>query len=180
LRPTRQAAQDTVEPELPPPLEERQATDAAPLDLASARRLWPRIRQRLLREFPAAKAILTDAVSVSAAEGSKVTLDFPNDFMKQKAEGPRAKEKIEGAFAVEARLERVRVLCRVAASDPDHEADEPSQMRLENDSPPLEGVAPPAQHGGGEALEEEQALLQQVIEEFRGTIVSEGGTRSGA
>jgi len=76
-------------------------------------RLWPRVRNRVVSKFRAAEGVLTQDVRVAALEGKTVVLEFANSFMRDRADRPQARGRIEEALEQELRLSGYHIRCVV-------------------------------------------------------------------
>ncbi|NLI00746.1 MAG: DNA polymerase III subunit gamma/tau [Chthonomonadales bacterium] len=155
------APSPTVEPKsVPAPVEQAQpepssaAADSAPfateVDLAVLQRIWPRVRSRVLQRSRAAAAIF-GSEEVTRLDGTTVTVAFPTEFARSRADRPQARQMVESLLCEELRLPGYTVRYVVAQASPT------VQEVPDQDQPGPAG----------------SALLQQVLVEFPAAVVDD-------
>jgi len=164
----------------PPPVEPAASTrQTAPLpaeggpppaaiDLEGLRRLWPRVMRRITQTYRAAATVF-DSVRIAALEGRSVVLEFPNEFARERADRPRAREVLEQAIAQEIGAAGLKVRCDLARGGPDPAtagADATLALTVAEDPPP-EGDSSPEPASTGD---DEEDILKVVLKEFGGKL----------
>ncbi|HSV72276.1 MAG TPA: DNA polymerase III subunit gamma/tau [Chthonomonadales bacterium] len=145
-----------------PPSEEMSGAAAsdrfAPeLDLAAMQRLWPRVRDQLVRRARSAAAVFGDE-RVIAFEGSTVVLGFTSAFKMEKASRDAARSLIESVLREVAGRGDLRVRCT-------HTEPAPTAATLSDTRLPLE----PGDASNVPDTVEEQ-FVQEVLTTFDGEI----------
>lgn len=138
-------------PEAPPPATDEEVT----LDVL--RRLWPRVRSRIIQRARSAASVLTDDVLIIGIAAKRVTLGFGNEFARERADRPQSRALIEEVLAQELRLPGYKIQCSLAAKS------EPSGK---------------PSRGGADARKPAQSksrpsLLEQTAETMDGDIVED-------
>lgn len=163
VRPPAQQAPPAVQPAPPAPEPSR---FAAEIDLDGIRRIWPKVIRRLIQTSKSAGAIFTDDVVVTDFSGRFVSLGFPRDFARSRADTPKGREALEQALAAELGVQGLKVKCVLlegadAQAAPEPEPEQPLMDLLPGDTAvvtpaPLAAQTPepaPAQSSNGSAPE---------------------------
>jgi len=117
------------------------------------RRLWPRVRTRVVQKARSAASVLTDDVVVAGLEDMVVILSFKSDFARDRADRPKSRALIEEVLSQELRLPGYRVRCVLAGATGETPGrDRPSAAR-----------AP--------ALSVQPSLIEQTAEALDGEVV---------
>ncbi|MCC6730443.1 MAG: DNA polymerase III subunit gamma/tau [Chthonomonadales bacterium] len=164
---------------------------APPVDLEVVRRVWPRVRSRVTQSFRAAGAIFGEE-QVVAIEGSQVVVAFPNEFVRSRADKPRAKAVLQEVLCEELGAPGYRVRCELlqpGSQAPPAPSAALGPLDLGSEPEPLpepvvptapmsaaQGAAPAgadeaARRTGGDRADEE--FLTLVMDEFNGRIVDD-------
>jgi hypothetical protein len=124
------AAPQSAAPQNIAPVEESPADRsrfAAEIDLDGIRRIWSRVLRRMTQMYPAAKAIFSDDVIVTGFEGRHVSVGFPREFERSRADGVKRREALEQALAQELGVQGLKIRCvlidspeAAPAAEPDH------------------------------------------------------------
>lgn len=78
------------------------------------KRIWPRVRSRIIDRSRSAAGVLTDDVTVADLEHDTVSLAFQAEFARARADRPNARAMIEQVFADELGVAGLKVRCIVA------------------------------------------------------------------
>ncbi|MBM3495468.1 MAG: DNA polymerase III subunit gamma/tau, partial [Armatimonadetes bacterium] len=137
------------EPAIPEPVEDDSEPFATEVDLAVLRRLWPRVRARLLQKSKAAASIF-GAEEVVALDGMIVSVAFGNEFARSHADRPRARQMVDEVLADVLRVPGYAIRCVLAQAD-----------------------TPEAAPQRPEPASEDNALLGKVLLEFPAAVVQD-------
>ncbi len=111
----------TSHPEEAPATPQSGTSFATEVDLEVLRRVWPRVRQRILQTSRSAGAIFGKEEVVSL-DGTVVTLAFDSEFPRSRADRPEARHRIEDILAEELRVPGYTIRCVLARTEsaPEH------------------------------------------------------------
>jgi DNA polymerase III subunit gamma/tau len=94
------------------------AAVSGPVDLDCLRRIWSRVRSGIVDRSKAASAIFGSEF-VAAFDGRVVTVAFPSQFHKDKADRPAGKELMRTVLEAELGVTGLAIRCTVADSETD-------------------------------------------------------------
>lgn len=109
--------------------EERPVQEPSGIDNELLRRIWPKVRQRVIQRAKSAASVLTDDVEVDALEGKTIVLAFPNAFSQSRADRPSARQLIDQVFAEVLQVGGYHVRCIVRS--PERRSDDAQQTTAE-------------------------------------------------
>jgi DNA polymerase-3 subunit gamma/tau len=109
---------------------------ATEVDLDVLRRIWPRVRQHILQRSRAAAAIFGSEEVVSL-NGTTVTVAFPTEFARGRADRPQAREMLEDVLAEELRIKGYTVRCVLAGASAGSAAGAEGSTDTKDDASPL-------------------------------------------
>ncbi len=172
--PARRAASETASPPSAPPravepdVEPAHAVptrSVAEIDIGEVRRVWSRVRTKLVRTYPAASVAFPDEVIVSAINGQTIELAFPVDkeFNRTRADKPKVREAVAAAFSEALRVEGIRVACvqTFARAEPGP-ATQPASPGLNFDAVPDKPSEAPGAVDQAAVPTEDEELFRQV------------------
>jgi DNA polymerase-3 subunit gamma/tau len=105
-------------PTAPPPRAASVGADTT-VDIGVIRRLWPRVRDRVVGRYPTAASYIGSDVYIANLRGMVIELAFPDEFRRQSADKPARREAIEKAIAEELARPGYKIQCVSGQAPPE-------------------------------------------------------------